>query len=163
MNKPLLFYSNKCEHSRAVLDRIRKLNILNSFLTVCIENYMHMLPPFVDRVPLIYDYQRVYVDESMAEYLDHLGPKHVESFNESVGSGSHWMALDDTGDSCTSTNQYVTINDFGLLEAGRVPLDEDTTSTKGKRWDPAMLEKYMASRAEDSRQYASQADISKMT
>jgi hypothetical protein len=163
MNKPLLFYSNKCEHSKAVLDRIRKLNIMNSFLVICIESYMHMLPAFVDRVPLIYDYEKVYADGSMDEYLNRLAPKHIESFNESIGSGSHWMALDETGDSCISTNQYVTINDFGLLEAGRVPLDDDTTSTKGKRWDPAMLEKFMANRAEDSRQYANQADVSKMT
>lgn len=163
MSKPLLFYSNKCSHSKAVIDRIRKLNIMNSFLIICIETYMHMLPPFVDRVPLIYDYEKVYTDEVLDEYLNRLVPKHIESFNESVGSGSHWMALDDTGDTCISTNQYVTINDFGLLEAGNVHVDEDTSSTRGKRWDPVMLEKYMANRAEDSRQYANQADISKMT
>jgi hypothetical protein len=50
-----------------------------------------------------------------------------------------------------------------LLEAQTVPVDDDTSSTKRKRWDPAMLEKYMANRADDSRQYATQADISKMT
>jgi hypothetical protein len=122
-----------------------------------------MLPPFVDRVPLIYDNNQVYTDDDMEQYINRLAPKQIESFNESITSCSSWMALDDAGDNCISTNSYVSINDFGLLEAQTVPVDDDTSSTKRKRWDPAMLEKYMANRADDSRQYATQADISKMT
>ena len=163
MSKPLLFYSNTCNHSKLLIDRVNKLNITNIFLMICIDTYMRLLPSFVDRVPLIYDNTQIYTDEAIDEYINRLAPKQIESFNESIMSCSSWMALDDPGDNCISTNNYVSINDFGLLEAQRVPLDDDTSSTKGKRWDPAMLEKYMANRAEDSRQYASQADISKMT
>lgn len=163
MSKPLLFYSNTCSHSKSLIDRVKKLNIMDTFLMICIESYRHMLPPFVDRVPLIFDYSQIYTDEAIDVYLNQLAPKQVESFNEAITSCSSWMALDDAGDNCISTNSYVSINDFGLLEAQRVPLDDDTSSTKGKRWDPVMLEKYMANRAEDSRQYATQADISKMT
>jgi hypothetical protein len=130
---------------------------------ICIDTYMRILPTFVDRVPLIYDNNQVYTDEAIDEYINHLAPKKIESFNESIMSCNSWMALDDSGDNCISTNTYVSINDFERLNAKSVPVDENTSNTKSKRWDPVVLEKYMANRADDSRQYASQADMFKMT
>ena len=52
--KNYLFYSNHCQHSKRLLDRITKSAILQSLQLINIDDQRIALPPFVQCVPTLY-------------------------------------------------------------------------------------------------------------
>lgn len=54
-NQPQLYYSNRCTHSRQVLQTLQTLNKAALVNTTCIDNVpRHQLPPFLKSVPTLY-------------------------------------------------------------------------------------------------------------
>ena len=73
MDKPVLFISNYCDHSKELLTTLLKANMKNQFSIVCVDNdNNNKLPPFVDRVPLMYYDNKVLVDEGLFNYIESL-------------------------------------------------------------------------------------------
>jgi len=77
MGKNIIFYSNYCEYSKEILDKLRNGNILDNMIEVCVDDNNIRLPPFVTAVPTIYltDKQSIVVDENILEWIDSLAPK----------------------------------------------------------------------------------------
>lgn len=70
VKRDIVFYSNHCNFSRQVLQIINEQHLKERFLVVCIDNKNLKLPPFVDRVPLVYTTQKkLYADENLMNYI----------------------------------------------------------------------------------------------
>lgn len=71
-SKDLFFFSKFCEYSNSMLSVISKKGIQKNFHFVCIDNKSRsQLPPFVDRVPLIYTTRKdVLSDEFVSNYIE---------------------------------------------------------------------------------------------
>jgi hypothetical protein len=71
-SKDLFFFSKFCEYSNNMLGVISKKGIQKNFHFVCIDNKTSkQLPPFVDRVPLIYTTRKdVLTDEFVSNYIE---------------------------------------------------------------------------------------------
>lgn len=98
----LLFYSKRCPHSIQLMQAIHSHDKLRGhFKEVCIDNPKYAIPPFVDRVPLIYlmATKTAIVDEAVDEYLQYIvsskskgqgggqgqGPVELTGYNEVIG------------------------------------------------------------------------------
>lgn len=70
MQKDILFYSNTCGFSKEILQMIVNNNLKERFMLVCIDNRNLKLPPFVDRVPLLYTTtKKLIADENLLNYV----------------------------------------------------------------------------------------------
>lgn len=70
MQKDILFYSNLCDFSKEVLNNLVKHQLKEKFLLVSVDNRNLKLPPFVDRVPLIYTAdKKLFADEQLMAYI----------------------------------------------------------------------------------------------
>lgn len=70
MQKDILFYSNTCGFSKEMLQIIVNNNLKERFMLVCIDNRNLKLPPFVDRVPLLYTTtKKLIADENLLNYV----------------------------------------------------------------------------------------------
>jgi sulfite reductase alpha subunit-like flavoprotein len=70
MQKDILFYSNLCEFCREVLAILSRNGAKEYFMMVCVDKQNITLPPFVDRVPLIYTTQKkLFADENLMNYI----------------------------------------------------------------------------------------------
>jgi hypothetical protein len=114
MGKNIIFYSNYCEYSKEILDKLRNGNILDTMVEVCVDDRKIRLPPFVTAVPTIYltDKQSIIIDEQIAEWITSLMPKQqvqVPELGAYMGGGvlgDGFAFLDDSADnseSCTLT------------------------------------------------------------
>lgn len=66
----LLYVSNKCEFSRSILDKLRDNGSLNKFRVVVIENTRKsMLPPYVDRAPLMFLENKVFIEDDLFDMV----------------------------------------------------------------------------------------------
>lgn len=56
MSQPTLFYSNRCTHSRQILQTLDTLNKASLVNAVCVDTVpRHQLPPFLKSVPTLYN------------------------------------------------------------------------------------------------------------
>jgi hypothetical protein len=53
-NKPILFFSRKCQNCQALWSRLQQENRLNDFIKICIEDNPSKIPPMIKSVPTIY-------------------------------------------------------------------------------------------------------------
>ena len=159
MQKDILFFSNLCEFCREVLSLLAKHGLKDHFMMVCVDNRNLKLPPFVDRVPLLYTTQKnLYADENLVEYIK---SKFVEnslqpytlvggntgsySDNFSFIEESQYDGLED------SARNY---NTLGMDQAIYTPDTNDDGKGQhggngGRRGDNKVLDKYMADRDAD--------------
>lgn len=69
--KHILFYSNFCQFSKEVVSIITKKNIRHLFLLVCVDGQRYNIPPFVNRVPMIFTTQKqLYADQGVVAFLE---------------------------------------------------------------------------------------------
>lgn len=70
-SKPVLFYSNFCAYSQAILRDIVRLNCKSAFVIVCIDDKIDQMPSFLDRVPTILTPNRdVLTDDKVQRYIE---------------------------------------------------------------------------------------------
>lgn len=72
MSQPQLYYSNRCTHSRQVLQTLQTLNKAALVNTVCIDTVpRHQLPPFLKSVPTLYlpETKDVMVGQAIYAYI----------------------------------------------------------------------------------------------
>jgi hypothetical protein len=158
MQKDILFFSNLCDFCREILSLLTKHGLKDHFMMVCVDNKSLKLPPFVDRVPLIYTTQKkLYADENLVDYVK---SKFVEnslqpyalvggntgSYSESFSfiEDSHYDGIED------SSRNY---NLLGIDQTIYTPDGEDSNGSSanggGRRGDNKVLDKYMADRDAD--------------
>lgn len=67
----LLFYSTYCKYCDEVLSTLGKTTIKDKFMLVCVDKHSNNLPPFVDRVPLVFrpSTNEIIVDDDVLAYL----------------------------------------------------------------------------------------------
>ena len=53
--KPFLFYSNYCEHSKRIIDRIQPTLLVNQLNLICIDNPKINIPDFIQVVPTLFE------------------------------------------------------------------------------------------------------------
>lgn len=71
MQKDVLFYSNYCVYSKQLMVDLNKLNLKDTFVMICVENYKRSIPPNIDRVPTIMTTSgEILCDDDIAMYLD---------------------------------------------------------------------------------------------
>lgn len=70
--KMFLFFSNYCEHSKRLLNRIKTTNLINSFNMVCIDDANINIPDFIQVVPSIYDMTQrsVMTNETLFNWIE---------------------------------------------------------------------------------------------
>jgi hypothetical protein len=158
MQKDILFFSNLCDFCREILSLLTKHGLKDNFMMVCVDNKSLKLPPFVDRVPLIYTTQKkLYADENLVDYVK---SKFVESslqpytlvggntgsYSESFSfiEESHCDGIED------SSRNY---NLLGIDQTIYTPDGEDANGSSanggGRRGDNKVLDRYMADRDAD--------------
>jgi hypothetical protein len=156
MQKDILFYSSLCEFCHEVLTLLTKHNVKDHFMLVCVDNKNLKLPPFVDRVPLIYtNHKKLYADEHLVEYIKSKfvesslqpyslmgGSTNSYSDNFSFIEDSQFDGLED------SSRNY---NLLGMEQVIYTPETDDSKSqpTNGRRGEGKVLDKYMADRDAD--------------
>ena len=71
--KDVLFYSNFCQFSQDVLNRVMKLGIKDRFVLICVELYKSKLPPNLKVVPTIITKDGAEItDDAVYQYIDRL-------------------------------------------------------------------------------------------
>lgn len=150
MQKDILFYSNLCEYCKEILATLVKNNLRDYFMLVNIDNRSYKLPPFVDRVPLIYTTQRkVFADENLLNYIQSkivsstLQPYALVGTNTNAYSENFSFIEDSDNVIEDSSRNY---NLVGSEHQKIYAPTEDDSNNKGT---PQILEKFMAERDSD--------------
>jgi len=70
--KMFLFFSNYCEHSKRLLNRIKSSSLVNHFNMVSIDDQNINLPNFIESVPTIYDpvQRQVMTNETLFNWVE---------------------------------------------------------------------------------------------
>lgn len=88
LQKDVLFYSNFCQFSKEVLNRIIKLNAKSRFVLICVELYKARLPPQVSVVPTIMTTEGdIIVEDGILAYLDAIPTNTPRDMFTSSGTG----------------------------------------------------------------------------
>lgn len=149
MQKDILFYSNLCDFSKEVVQAINKYQIKDKFMLVCVDNKNLKLPPFVDRVPLIYTVSRkLFADDNLMNYLQSmvesssLQPYALVGTNTSSYSEnfSYIEGGDGFSEDCSRNYNYL-----GVEQKIYAPDEADEPRDDKSK----LLESYMANRAND--------------
>jgi hypothetical protein len=74
MEKFLLFYSNYCHYSKTLLEEIKKKEMGEIFLFICIDTNMYTIPSFVDRVPMVYqkNSKQIFIEDNIINLINHI-------------------------------------------------------------------------------------------
>lgn len=149
MQKDILFFSNLCEFCREVLSLLVKNNIKDHFILVCVDNKNLKLPPFVDRVPLIYTTnKKLFADENLMNYVK---TKFVQTslqpytlIGGNTGSYSENFSFLDNVNYDGLEDSSRNYNLIGMEQMINTPDTNDDNNNKGN-----MLDKFMADRDAD--------------
>lgn len=84
--KMFLFFSNYCEHSKRLLNRIKTTNLINSFNLVCIDDANVNIPDFIQVVPSVYDMtqRNVMTNETLFNWIEGVMSSQNQSSNNNV-------------------------------------------------------------------------------
>lgn len=150
MKKDLLFYSQYCEFCKEVLGLLVKHSLKDAFMLVNVDNKSLNLPPFVDRVPLIYTTeQKLFSDEHLMSYLQSkIGSSSLQPYalvGTNTNAYSENFSFLESGDSlpedCSRNYNYL-----GMEQRIYSPLKEDDN---GSKIQGNLLEKFMEDRNAD--------------
>lgn len=84
----ILFFSNQCGYSRQILAKVQNNQaILEKMALVNVDNASYNLPPFVDRVPMIFviNTKELVVDDNVDEFVKGLEPKQGQGHAQGPG------------------------------------------------------------------------------
>lgn len=157
MQKDILFFSNLCEFCREVISLVAKNGLKDHFMMVCVDNKNLNLPPFVDRVPLIYTTQKkLYADENLMQYVkskfvdNSLQPYTLVGSNTNSYSDNFSFIEDAQYDGLEDSSRNYNL--LGVEQPIYTPDTKDDGTNNngtGKRSDNKVLDKYMADRDAD--------------
>jgi hypothetical protein len=149
MQKDILFYSGHCDFSKEVLSEISKYQLKEKFMCVCVDNKNLRLPPFVDRVPLVYTVsKKLFADENLMNYVkSHVETTSLQPYSlvgMNTGAYSENFSFLETGDGVTEdcSRNY---NYLGIDQQIYAPEDKDEPKDDKAK----VLEAFMANRAND--------------
>ncbi len=71
MTQDIFFFSNYCNYSKEVFEKLTETKLLEKMISVCVDDDNIQLPPFLDAVPTIYlaEKQQVVKDEDILDYI----------------------------------------------------------------------------------------------
>jgi hypothetical protein len=106
MNKDLLFYSNKDDYSKEIIEIINKNNIKDIF-PVCIDDSKIKIPGFIKLIPTIYlsKSKELIIDEKIKEHVNGLIKKEtiendsIEAYSSGTMGNFHDIDLSKKEDS----------------------------------------------------------------
>tara|TARA_B110000914_G_C15493638_1_gene462026 strand:+ start:308 stop:754 length:447 start_codon:yes stop_codon:yes gene_type:complete len=106
MNKDLLFYSNKDDYSKEIIEIINKNNIKDIF-PVCIDDSKIKIPGFIKLIPTIYlsKSKELIIDEKIKEHVNGLIKKEtiendsIEAYSSDTMGNLHDIDLSKKEDS----------------------------------------------------------------
>ena len=128
-SKPVLFYSKFCRHSGDAVRAISARNLGGSIVMACVDGNTQRLPPWVDRVPLIFTHdRRVLSDESLLMYVASFSPTRALATSSSSAAGPGGIPGGDepmAAESCNGAS-------FTSFQNG----DEDSTASAGAGGSP---------------------------
>lgn len=146
VKRDIVFYSNHCNFSRQILQIINEHHLKERFLMVCIDNRNLKLPPFVDRVPLVYTtQQKLYADENLLDYIksyiqsSSLQPYALVGTNTSSYTDNYSFLSDAEAELGDSSRNF---NILGFEQPIYAPKEDEGQKNNS-------LEKYMAERDAD--------------
>lgn len=169
----MLFISSKCKYSLQLLDTLKSNDaVFKKFTLVNVNNPNYKIPPFVDRVPMIFlkNSSEVIIDEDVDTFVKQLiheenirmgqSQRQTDKGGEENGLGE-WKPLVDTtkgftdhfsfleGSDCTSSKHYISIehqnNDLK-------PLNTSIDDNKVK-FDQSSYEQFLSQRDLDNAQF----------
>ena len=70
--KPILFYSNECQHSNKLLESINNTSFINNITLCSVDDLSITIPDFIQSVPTIYipNQQRILTDNGLIMYIN---------------------------------------------------------------------------------------------
>lgn len=72
MSNNFLFYSNYCQHSKRLIEELKKVGAQNNFSMCCVDDPNINLPPFIQSVPTIYlaNERKILVNENLFSWVN---------------------------------------------------------------------------------------------
>ena len=161
MNKNVLFYSNFCSYSKAVVNQINKQNVRDDFLFVCVDGQVQV-PAFVDRVPAILTVgKQLLVDEAVDQFVASKAPTSVEDVfpcaisdiqSNRVGFSDSFSFIDSSSASSANPNYgSVSMLDPQHTQHTQQQLFQESTKDKNKPDASAIIEQLKSQREKDMR------------
>ncbi len=148
MQKDILFYSNACAFSREIIQMITNNYLKERFMMVSVDNKNLTLPPFVDRVPLLYtSSKKLIADENLLNYIKSFIS--VSSLQPYALVGTNTTSYTDNYSFLQETETEIgdssrNFNILGFEQPIYVAKEDDNNSNLN-----TSLEKYMADRDAD--------------
>ena len=131
MSKPILFYSEYCEHSKVIVTMILKYQLRSSFTIHCVDNNCN-LPNEIDRVPMLMHDNKFLSDEGLFEYIEHIANtatvrKDVSPFlvSEMGNSLSDKYSYIEDDESANITHSFVHLKNGEQVNNERIYTPED--------------------------------------
>lgn len=124
-DKAVLFFSMHDDYSRQVTEMITARGLRSKFMLVSIDNpkYVNNLPPFVDRVPLIYlpRTKQIVVDDVIEKYIISLETEMRQS-----SFGNEIFAFNEVGGSTSKISDMFSVisDDVNVLGGGNQYYEE---------------------------------------
>lgn len=146
MNKPILYCSENCAHSRELITQIKSKALLDNFYVYVIEKEASRLPPFVDRVPLLFHNNRALVDEGLFAYIHSIKKKpdqNVDAFKLESSLTDNFAFIDKDED---QEHTFVNANKNGDFDFQRI---ETIAETNNRDDQIKTLEEILSNRERD--------------
>ena len=111
MTKNIIFYSNNCDYSKEILQKIDN-NSYNNFIKVCIDDEQIEIPSFIEVVPTIFltEEKRIVINNEIIEWLN----DNTELSTLSSNYSTMFSSLDNID------NNNLNYNNYSLLEENTV-------------------------------------------
>ena len=120
MEKFLLFYSNYCHYSKTLLEEIKKKEIEEIFLFICVDTNIYTIPSFVDRVPMVYqkNSKQIYIEDSIIDLINHISSinKNKSSNNSNNNNNNNSKSVKFSEDDETIPNSKEEIESYSQVE-----------------------------------------------
>lgn len=145
MEKPILFYSNYCEHSKNIVTTILKYQLRGSFTIHCVDNNNN-LPKEVDRVPILMHDNKWLSDEGLFAYMDHIvekisvnkniSPFMVSEMGNSMSDAYSYLEMEDGDGGPTMEHSFVHLKNGEHINDSKIYTpDEDAVVEKNMNYE----------------------------
>ena len=144
MLKPTLYCSTHCLHSKELIDQIKSKSIHELFNIHVIEKEASKLPPFVDRVPLLFHNNKVLHDEGLFTYINSINSKQqtIDAFAKESSISDNFSFIDSEAGNEHSYLQVSPSGDFNHPQINTPQESSDDTKNMS-------LEQLMSKREQD--------------
>jgi len=151
MNKNIVFYSNYCNYSKELVNKLSKTKLHDSLIYICVDDKNISLPNFVNVVPTIYLYEnkQILTEDDINNWVNQ--NLQTDDDNEDViayhgnsiglsGFSTNFSFLE--GDNDSMIAKYSFLDSSSKIETPKEFNDSKTNSKKN-------LESFMAQREND--------------